>query len=47
LPDKLAQWTEVTLSGIQVTTGSVQIGVYSEGKDGDWLALDDFSLVRE
>ena len=47
LPDKLAQWTEVTLSGIQVTSGSVQIGVYSEGKDGDWLALDDFSLVRE
>lgn len=47
LPDKLAQWTEVTLAGIQVTTGSVQIGVYSEGKDGDWLTLDDFSLVRE
>jgi hypothetical protein len=47
LPYPLAQWTEVTLPGIQVATGSVQVGVYSEGKDGDWLSLDDFSLVRE
>jgi hypothetical protein len=47
LPDQLAQWTEVTLPGIQVTTGSVQIGVYSEGKEGDWLSLDDVSLVRD
>lgn len=47
LKDPLAGWTEVTLPGIQVATGSVQIGVYSEGKDGDWLTFDDFSLVRE
>ena len=47
LPDPLAQWTEVTLPGIEVASGSVQIGVYSEGKDGQWLTLDDVSLVRE
>lgn len=47
LPGPLAEWTEVTLPGIEVTTGSVQVGVYSEGKDGDWLSFDDFSLVRE
>jgi len=43
----MAQWTEVTLPAIRVDSGSVQIGVYSEGKDGDWLSVDDFSLVRE
>ena len=47
LQDQLAQWTEVTLPNIRVTTGSVQIGVYSEGKEGDWLSLDDVSLVRD
>lgn len=43
----MAQWTEVILPGIRVTTGGVQIGVYSEGRDGHWLAMDDVSLVRE
>ncbi|RZA30674.1 MAG: beta-xylosidase [Lysobacteraceae bacterium] len=43
----MAQWTEVILPGIRVSTGSVRIGVYSEGTDGHWLALDDVSLVRE
>jgi hypothetical protein len=43
----LPQWTEVTLPGIAVRDGSVQVGVYSEGKDGQWLMLDDVSLVRQ
>ncbi|MGH8853528.1 MAG: family 43 glycosylhydrolase [Telluria sp.] len=47
LHQPMAQWTEITLPGIRVETGSVQIGVYSEGTDGHWLTLDDFSLVRE
>jgi hypothetical protein len=47
LREPLAAWTEITLPRIEVDTGSVQIGVYSEGKDGDWLSLDDVSLVRE
>lgn len=42
----LAAWTEITLPGIKVDTGHVQIGVYAEGKEGDWLSLDDVSLVR-
>ena len=43
----IEKWTEVTLPGIRVDTGAVQVGVYSEGKDGEWLGLDDVSLVRE
>jgi hypothetical protein len=47
LHQPLAEWTEISLPGIRVDTGSVRIGVYSEGADGQWLALDDFSLVRD
>ena len=43
----ISAWTEVTLPGIKVDTGNVQIGVYTEGKEGDWVSLDDVSLVRE
>ncbi|MFT4090273.1 MAG: family 43 glycosylhydrolase [Asticcacaulis sp.] len=41
------EWTEITIPDIKVTTGRVQIGVYAEGKEGQWLRLDDFSLVRQ
>ncbi|MFC5462811.1 family 43 glycosylhydrolase [Massilia niabensis] len=47
LAGPIGKWTELTLPGIRVDSGAVQVGVYSEGKDGDWLALDDVSLVRE
>lgn len=47
LHEPMAQWTELSLPRIRVETGSVQIGVYSEGTDGKWLTMDDFSLVRE
>ncbi len=43
----LGDWTQVTLPGIAVRNGSVQVGVYTEGKDGQWLMLDDVSLVRD
>ncbi|MGX9219728.1 family 43 glycosylhydrolase [Massilia varians] len=43
----LGDWTQVTLPGIEVRKGSVQVGVYTEGKDGQWLMLDDVSLVRD
>lgn len=41
------RWTEMTIAGIDVSGGSIQVGVYSEGKAGQWLQADDFSLVRE
>lgn len=40
-------WTEMTLPGITVSNGAVRVGVYSEGKAGQWLLADDFSLVRQ
>ncbi len=43
----LGEWTQVSLPGIEVRNGGVQVGVYTEGKDGQWLMLDDVSLVRE
>lgn len=43
----IGTWSEIMLPRIRVDTGAVQVGVYSEGKDGEWLALDDISLVRE
>lgn len=43
----LAEWRQVSLPGIEVRNGSVQVGVYTEGKDGQWLMLDDLSLVQE
>ena len=40
-------WTEVSVSNVNVKNGSVQIGLYSEGSDGQWLKVDDVSLVAE
>ena len=40
-------YTQITLSGIQVTNGTCEVGLYSEAADtGVWANLDDFSLVR-
>ncbi|MEH3039234.1 MAG: family 43 glycosylhydrolase [Sphingomonas paucimobilis] len=39
-------WREVTLPTIPVRTGRVQIGVYSEGQDNQWLRIDDVRLTR-
>jgi hypothetical protein len=39
-------WTKVGVAGITVTTGSIQIGVYSDANSGNWVNVDDFSLVR-
>jgi len=47
LEKPLAEWTEVSVPGVQVANGSVQIGLYSEGSDGQWLKADDVSLVAE
>ena len=40
------EWREVTLPTIPVRTGRVQIGIYSEGQDDQWLAIDDVRLTR-
>lgn len=44
---KIDNWEEATISDIQVTNGTVQIGICSDAKAGNWLLVDDFSLVRD
>lgn len=38
-------WKEITISDIPVTTGSCQVGIYSDGNAGNWVKVDDFSLI--
>nr|WP_246601840.1 T9SS type A sorting domain-containing protein [Hymenobacter profundi] len=40
-------WTQIEISGIQVTNGQCEVGVYSKaGAGGQWLYFDDVELVR-
>ncbi len=42
----IGSWTKVTVSGITVTNGSIQVGVQSDANGGNWVNVDDYSLVR-
>jgi hypothetical protein len=42
----LGSWTRVSVSGIAVTNGSIQVGVFSDANAGNWVNVDDFSLVQ-
>ncbi|GHG41616.1 MULTISPECIES: family 43 glycosylhydrolase [Amycolatopsis] len=42
----IGSWTKVTISGITVTNGSIQVGVSSDANAGNWVNVDDFSLVQ-
>ncbi|KQN07656.1 family 43 glycosylhydrolase [Sphingomonas sp. Leaf25] len=46
LSGRIDEWRQITLPTIPVRTGRVQIGVYSEGQDNQWLRIDDVSLTR-
>jgi hypothetical protein len=39
-------WTQISISGIAVTTGSIQVGVSSDANGGNWVYADDFGLTR-
>jgi glucosylceramidase len=39
-------WTQLTIDNINVTTGTVTIGVHSNANAGNWAAFDDFQLVK-
>ena len=43
---KMNDWTEIKIDGINVDKGTVQIGIYSDANAGNWLMVDDLSLVR-
>lgn len=40
-------WTPYTIDNINVTTGTITIGVYSNANAGNWAVFDDFELVRK
>ncbi|MFB9690531.1 family 43 glycosylhydrolase [Amycolatopsis plumensis] len=42
----LGSWTKVTVPNIAVTNGSIQVGVFSDANAGNWVNVDDFSLVQ-
>jgi hypothetical protein len=42
----IGSWTQVTIPAIKVTNGSIQVGVYSDANAGNWVNVDDFSLVQ-
>lgn len=42
----ISGWTKVTVTGIAVTNGSIQVGVQSDANAGNWVNVDDFSLVK-
>lgn len=39
-------YTKYTLSNIQVTTGTLEVGVYSDANAQNWAAFDHFELVK-
>lgn len=46
LPVAEGAWEYVSIDGIQVTNGQVEIGVYDDANAGNWLNLDDVKLYR-
>jgi hypothetical protein len=42
----IGAWTQVNISNIHVTNGTIQVGIFSDAKAGNWVNTDDFSLIR-
>ena len=40
-------WSNPTISGINITTGQIKISVIVEGNTGNWAWIDDFELKEE
>lgn len=45
--NSINNWTQIIISNIIVTNGSIQVGVYSDANGGNRLNVDDFNLVLE
>ncbi|MDG6107626.1 cellulose binding domain-containing protein [Dactylosporangium aurantiacum] len=46
ISQSISNWTQVSITGITVSNGSIQVGVSSDANAGNWIYADDFSLVR-
>ncbi|MCM1530282.1 MAG: family 43 glycosylhydrolase [Alistipes sp.] len=42
----ISSWQEMTINDIQITNGKCQVGIYSDANAGNYVFVDDFSLVR-
>ncbi len=42
----ISSWTEVTIDDIVVTNGRIQIGIWSDSNAGNWIRVDDVSLIK-
>ncbi|THV36387.1 glycoside hydrolase family 53 protein [Glycomyces buryatensis] len=41
-----SQWTKVSITGVQVTSGRIEVGFYSVARAGNWINIDAVSLTR-
>lgn len=39
-------WTEITIRDINVTNGTIEVGVFSDANGGNWINADDFTLIQ-
>ncbi len=39
-------WTQITITGIQVSNGQCEIGLYSDAKAGGWCNMDDVKFYK-
>ncbi|MBR5165221.1 MAG: family 43 glycosylhydrolase [Ruminococcus sp.] len=46
LNKKMNNWTQVAINDIPVNDGKIQIGIYSDANAGNWLMVDDITLIR-
>jgi hypothetical protein len=42
----MSAWTHVSIAGINVTTGTMDIGVSTDASANQWVSVDDFTLVK-
>jgi len=47
LPVSKNIWTKVIVRGIEVTDGTLTIGLKSDGNGGNWCQVDDLELIKE
>lgn len=47
LSSALSAWTQISVSGITVSNGQLEVGVSTTASANQWLNLDDFALVLE
>ena len=43
----IGNWTQMSIDNIPVTDGKIQVGFASDGNAGNWLMVDDFTLIGD